>query len=402
MIHKYLAYLKTIETGSITQAAAELGYTQSAVSRMIADLEEHWDVPLLTRNRSGIEISSEGTQLLPILQSIVKGQEELSFAVGELHGLQSGLIRVGAFTSMATGWMPLMIKTFHEKYPNIRFQIFNGEYNQIATWLRRGQIDCGFLALPCAKEFDTTFLLRDSLTVILPPNHPLRDAECFPVSRLSDEDFISLMEEQDYEINLFLEHLRQSPRIKFEVSSDFAILAMVECGLGISVVHDLILHPNRHGIIKKPLDEPYYRDIAIATSAAAQPSTITRMFCEHALEWARDTSSAIAPATAEAPASIIWAASSPLDTPPIPRMGRSTAWATSQTIRTATGRTAGPDRPPVFIFSTGRRVFTSMRIPRRVLMSERASAPAPATARAISVMSVTLGESFTITGTEPA
>lgn len=104
MIHKYLAYLKTIETGSITQAAAELGYTQSAVSRMIADLEEHWDVPLLTRNRSGIEISSEGTQLLPILQSIVKGQEELSFAVGELHGLQSGLIRVGAFTSMATGW----------------------------------------------------------------------------------------------------------------------------------------------------------------------------------------------------------------------------------------------------------------------------------------------------------
>ena len=138
MIHKYLAYLKTIETGSITQAAAELGYTQSAVSRMIADLEEHWDVPLLTRNRSGIEISSEGTQLLPILQSIVKGQEELSFAVGELHGLQSGLIRVGAFTSMATGWMPLMIKSFHEKYPNIRFQIFNGEYNQIATWLRRG------------------------------------------------------------------------------------------------------------------------------------------------------------------------------------------------------------------------------------------------------------------------
>lgn len=95
-----------------------------------------------------------------------------------------------------------------------------------------------------------TFLLRDSLTVILPPNHPLRDAECFPVSRLSDEDFISLMEEQDYEINLFLEHLRQSPRIKFEVSSDFAILAMVECGLGISMVHDLILHPNRHGIIK--------------------------------------------------------------------------------------------------------------------------------------------------------
>ena len=295
MIHKYLAYLKTIETGSITRAASELGYTQSAVSRMIADLEEAWNVPLLTRNRSGIEISAEGSQLLPILQSIVHGQDELNFAVGELHGLQSGLIRVGSFTSMATGWMPLMIKSFHEKYPNICFQIFNGEYNQIATWLRRGQIDCGFLALPCSNEFNTTFLLRDSLTVIMPSNHPLRDAPYFPVSRLSDEDFINLKEDQDYEINLFLDHLKQSPRIKFEVSSDFAILAMVECGLGISVVHDLILHPNRHGIVKKPLDQPYYRDIAIATSVSARPSTITQMFCEHAIEWARDTSPALSP-----------------------------------------------------------------------------------------------------------
>lgn len=299
MIHKYLAYLKTIETGSITKAAAELGYTQSAVSRMIADLEENWNVPLLTRNRNGIEISSEGMQLLPLLQAIVKGQDDLSFAIGELHGLQSGMIRVGAFTSMATGWMPLMIKSFHEKYPHIRFQIFNGEYNQIATWLRRGQIDCGFLVLPCSNDFNTTFLLRDSLTVILPSDHPLRNEPAFPVSRLSDEDFISLKEEQDYEINLFLEHLKQSPRIKFEVSSDFAILAMVECGLGISVVHDLILHPSRHGIVKKPLDQPYYRDIAIAVSAAAQPSTITQIFCDHALEWARDTSHAIAPATPE-------------------------------------------------------------------------------------------------------
>ena len=84
----------------------------------------------------------------------------------------------------------------------------------------------------------------------------------------------------------------------------------------------------------------------------------------------------------------------------MPRMGSLTAFATSHTIRTATGRTAGPDSPPVFIFRIGRRVFTSMRIPRRVLMRDSASAPASATARAISVMSVTLGESFTITGTE--
>lgn len=59
-IQKYIAYLKTIETGSITRAAAQLGYTQSAVSRMIADLEKSWGSP-----------SSPGTG--PALKSAPRG-----------------------------------------------------------------------------------------------------------------------------------------------------------------------------------------------------------------------------------------------------------------------------------------------------------------------------------------
>lgn len=102
-IRKYIAYLKTIETGSITHAAAQLGYTQSAISRMIADLEDAWGVKLLTRNRSGIEISSEGLVLLPKLQAICKDYEDLNYAISEIHGLSSGSIRVGAFSSISSG-----------------------------------------------------------------------------------------------------------------------------------------------------------------------------------------------------------------------------------------------------------------------------------------------------------
>ena len=69
-IRKYIAYLRTVETGSITQAANELGYTQSAVSKMISDLEQDWQVKLLTRNHSGIEISSDGMVLLPTIREI--------------------------------------------------------------------------------------------------------------------------------------------------------------------------------------------------------------------------------------------------------------------------------------------------------------------------------------------
>ncbi|MCR5825726.1 MAG: LysR family transcriptional regulator, partial [Oscillospiraceae bacterium] len=71
-IRKYIAYLRTVETGSITQTANELGYTQSAVSKMIADLESEWNVRLLNRSRSGIELTSDGIALLPAVRAVVK------------------------------------------------------------------------------------------------------------------------------------------------------------------------------------------------------------------------------------------------------------------------------------------------------------------------------------------
>ena len=147
-IRKYIAYLRTVETGSITQAANELGYTQSAVSKMISDLEQDWQVKLLTRNHSGIEISSDGMVLLPTIREIVKDYEDLNFAVSELHGMQSGTLRLGCFTSLAISLLPEILKDFHQTYPNIQIQLMTGEYYEISEWLRRGAIDCGFLAIP--------------------------------------------------------------------------------------------------------------------------------------------------------------------------------------------------------------------------------------------------------------
>ena len=86
------------------------------------------------------------------------------------------------------------------------------------------------------------------------------------------------------------------------------------------------------------------------------------------------------------------------DTPPMPMTGTSTARATSLTILTATGKTAGPLNPPVRTEITGRRVLRSMRIPTSVLMSDTASAPPSTAAFAMSAMDVTLGLNLTISG----
>ena len=72
-LQKYAALLKTVELGSISLAAEQMGYTQSAVSRMILDLEKEWGVELLYRSRAGVTASSEGLRLLPLVRSIVAG-----------------------------------------------------------------------------------------------------------------------------------------------------------------------------------------------------------------------------------------------------------------------------------------------------------------------------------------
>ena len=74
---KYQILLKTVELGGITKAAEALGYTQSAASRMIAALEQEWDMELLVRSRGGVRLSSAGETLLPYLRAVCGTHKEL-------------------------------------------------------------------------------------------------------------------------------------------------------------------------------------------------------------------------------------------------------------------------------------------------------------------------------------
>ena len=71
-IQKYEAFLKIVETGSLTKAATALGYTQSGISHMLSALEKEWNITLLSRDRAGVSVTAEGLQLLPFVQNICR------------------------------------------------------------------------------------------------------------------------------------------------------------------------------------------------------------------------------------------------------------------------------------------------------------------------------------------
>ena len=281
-LQKYIALLKTVELGSISLAAEQMGYTQPAVSRMISDLEKEWGVELLRRSRAGLEVSSVCERLLPILRAIQTDCEELEFTVGEFHGIHTGLVRVGTFTSVADMWMPDIIKSFHQKYPNIEFSLINMEsYAEIEDNIRRGKLDCGFVRLPTTNELETHFLMRDELVAVLPSDHPLADAPYFPLEELQDAPFIMIREKFDFEVSHFLETVPYVPNLRYKASSDHTILSMVESGLGMSITHSLIANNSRYHVVCKRFENGQHRDIAIATDKNARITSATKLFIDH-------------------------------------------------------------------------------------------------------------------------
>ena len=280
-IRKYIAYLRTVETGSITQAASELGYTQSAVSKMISDLEQDWQVKLLTRNHSGIEISSDGMVLLPTIREIVKDYEDLNFAVSELHGVQSGMIRIGTFSSGAIHWVPNIIKAFQKDYPGVDYELLLGDYSEIEEWIAQGKVDCGFLRLPTRPEFDTIPLGKDRLLAILPENHPLVGCDRVPIAALCEEPFMLLEKAAQAEVSEVFERNGLKPRVHFTTWDDYAIMAMVESGLGVSMLTEMILQRTPFRIVAKELDVPAFRETALALRDRKTASLAVKKFLEY-------------------------------------------------------------------------------------------------------------------------
>lgn len=280
-IQKYMSFVKTVEYGSFTKAAEMLNYSQSGISRMIGDLESEWNITLLERNKGGVRLTSDGVKLLPYAKSLVGEYEKLQMQLDELKGLQSGLIRIGTFSSVATHWLPKIIKEFQKDYPNIDYELLLGDYTEIEQWISSGRVDCGFLRLPTNYDFETIDLKTDKLMAIIPENHPLKDCEKFPLRALCDESFMLLEKGTNAEVSEIFERNGLVPNVKFTTWDDYAVMSMVESGLGVSILPELILKRVPYKIIAKELDVPAYREIGFVYKSKSTASIAVKRFIEY-------------------------------------------------------------------------------------------------------------------------
>ena len=280
-ISKYMALAAAAEYGSFTKAAEILNYSQSAVSRMIRDIEDEWGISVLERSKNGVQLTSDGLKIMPYVKNLCSEYESLKMQISEINGLESGIIRIGTFSSAAEHWLPNIIKRFQKDYPNIDYELLIGDYTETENYIAEGRVDFGFLRLPVKTELETMFLAQDRFVAVLPENHYLASKEKVSAADLCGEPFLMLKKDSNDEVSGIFDKCGLSPNVKFTTWDDYAIMSMVEYGLGVSILPELILKRTPYRLVLKALDMPAYRSIGLAMRSKRALPLAAQKFLEY-------------------------------------------------------------------------------------------------------------------------
>ncbi len=287
---KYECLMTVIELGSMTRAAEKLNLTQSAVSHSILSLEEELGFSILKRSRGGVWLTEEGEKLLPAVRGLLNSAERLNQLANSIKGLETGLVRIGSFTSVAVHWLPTILKEFQTDYPNVEFKLLNGDYHDVEQWLSDGSVDIGFVSMPCGVDCPCTALMEDRLFAILPENSRFKNYPKFPLVECETEPFISLLESSDHDARRALEAAGVKPNVRFYTKDDYAVIAMVEQGLGISIMPELLLKGRHDNLQILPLVPEAKRTIGMAVAAGDKAAPVTRRFADYVLRYVKNNS----------------------------------------------------------------------------------------------------------------
>lgn len=262
-MNRYIALQKIVELGSFTKAADVLGYTQPAISQMISSLERELSIKLLYRSRYGIHLTLEGERLFPSIKKTVAGYQAMLEISKEIKGLNSGTIRIGTISSISCHWLPGLIKQFQEVYPNVQFVLHQGDYTSIPEWVRTGEADFGFVNPDAIPGVKTRFIKTGELRAVLPVNHPLAETKYITLDKLAKEPFLLL---EEGALSEPLEAFKQAglePNVRLRVHDDYSILSMIESGLGVSILPELVLRKTNYLVAILPIKPILTRKIGL-------------------------------------------------------------------------------------------------------------------------------------------
>ena len=214
-IKKYEVLLSTLDKGCFAKACEDLGYTQPAITHMMKSMEREIGFPLLKRSNKGIQLTSEGREVLPLIRELVAANDRLNKHYDMLRGVETGSVRVGTFPTVGGAWLPRIIAQFEKKYPQIQIDVLEeNSIHKIEDWLTGGRIDVAFFARQPYHTFDWIPLKMDPYYGILPLEHELTSYDRLTAADFENQPFLMCcsMEGPDLDITRFFQQHGVDPQ----------------------------------------------------------------------------------------------------------------------------------------------------------------------------------------------
>ena len=271
---KYYALIKVAELGSISKAAAALGYSQPGLSHILNSFESKLGVQLFIRNMSGITLTEAGEDVLEYCKKMLAYENKINEIAASRDKLTSGVIRIGAFASALVSFIPKAIKIFSVEFPNIEIHIEEYQAENMVDDLKTGRIDIAFIAskedysddgkIPVGYSYDT--LLSDRICLLLNKDHPLANCDKIRFDQLKNSDLLvpSSSWNKILQVNLVNEHFKSN--FKHIVKSDLALFSLVSNNVGVALVSNLESSIGFDNVLLKDFQEDTSRNIVACVS----------------------------------------------------------------------------------------------------------------------------------------
>jgi DNA-binding transcriptional LysR family regulator len=283
---RHLRYFAAVaEELHFGRAAAKLRLSQPSLSRQVRDLERELGVPLFSRRRRNVALTSAGEAFLQGARLTLARAEAAADDARRAHMGEVGRLSLGFVQSATFGALPRLLGAFREECPGVALEVRAMTTVEQVAALRNRRIGVGLLRPPIDdRGLILRTISRDPLMVALPEGHPLAARERVPLGALAGEPLILYPRSDGPGVRDAIVGLCQragfSPRIAQEAGEAQTIAALVEAGLGAALVIAPVPAPQGPAVAYRPLeDELPSWEMALAWRCD-DPSAVLRRFLE--------------------------------------------------------------------------------------------------------------------------
>ena len=275
--------IDALDYGSISEAARNIGYTPSGISKAISTLEKDAGFPLIMRSHGGIEPTAECTLLLPLLRELVSTIDKIDQTAAGIKGIEIGTLKIGSSYNIYYRWLTEKVAEFFADHPGIKVDAFSDVSAKLKEALDNHQMDACIMSRRDGNH-EWIHLKWDQLVVLVPKNHPYTARGSFPLKALASEPYIQIYAGHETDNSIMLERNNIKPRIQFTCADANAAIPIIEAGLGVCIVNELIADGlESENIVPLPIHPQQLVDIGIAIPETAATSPLIKSFVDYLL-----------------------------------------------------------------------------------------------------------------------